>query len=135
MCIFLYISVPDPQLRNLFNSHMGDNREISQISFAVGEQYSGNMYKAANSNLWTLFYFIFLSLRFVLCISHLDFILLALMLLFVIPGWDLFTGKTAQKDLHFLCACHCLWSLLLPFSNPVVLFTDVEKNGKETVAI
>lgn len=71
------------------------------------------MGKAANSNLWNLFCFIFLSLRFVLCISHLHFILLTLMLLFVILGWALLTGKSTQKDLHFWCACHCLWSPFL----------------------
>lgn len=113
---------------------MGDNREISKIHFAVGEQYGSNIDKEGNSNIWTLFCSIFLSLKFILSISLLHFILLTLMLLFVIPGYTLSTSKSNQKDVHFLCAYHSSRSLLPSLSKIVVSFTDVEKNGKETVA-
>lgn len=93
------------------------------------------MEKATTSNLWTLFCFLFLFFFVCVCISHLYFILLNLMLLFVILRWAIVPGKSAEKDLHFLCACRCLCSLLLPFSKIVVLFTDVKKNGRETAAI
>lgn len=49
------------------------------------------------------------------------------------PDWALVTGRKAWRGFYFFCAHHSLWSLLLPFSEIFVLFTDVEKNGKETV--